>query len=46
MVGYRLDLKNAIDQEIEADKITRGVQVNGKKHNEGISAVYGFEGCC
>lgn len=31
MVGYRQDLKKLIDQEVEADRIARGVQVNGKK---------------
>jgi len=31
MVGYRPDLKRAIDKEVEVDKIVRGVQVNGTK---------------
>jgi hypothetical protein len=31
MLGYRPDLKKAIDQEVEEDKIARGVQVIGKK---------------
>ena len=31
MVGYRPDLKRAIDKEVEADKIARGVQVDEKK---------------
>jgi len=31
MVGYRPDLKRAIDKEVEADKIARGLQVDGKK---------------
>jgi hypothetical protein len=31
MFGYRPELKKAIDQDVEADKIARGVQVNEKK---------------
>jgi hypothetical protein len=31
MLGYRPELKKAIDQEVAVDKVARGVQVNGKK---------------